>query len=335
MAHAILMNKSTVIKPPFEEVADTTVSGAATTTISLTGLNFSKDDVLLMEVDVDAAVANGTYIYFNGNTTNTNYYTQRFEVTSTTITAGERTNTPIAWYGQNRSKATIYIKLTEGGYITWISNVARSYSNSGATMLNDHAGTSTFTATSITSIQLTCASANGLGIGTRVQLFKLKADKVFDTTISGSATTNVDITGLSIDKDSEYLLISDILNPVASTLNYRLAFNANYTATDYYSQAIYCYGTTNQASRVNSPRILDAEASSRSMIMTRIKLSNNGYITAQAQAVRRYNSGSAMLIDNNYIVSTFTATSISSLRFYGVNASQVGIGSRFMLYKLK
>lgn len=331
MGKAIIKNAAGIAKPSYEKIADTIVTGATASTIDLTGLNITKDDIILMEADVDGAANGGVGIYFNANYTATNYYTQRFEVTGTSVTAGERTNASIVLYAQNRSKATTYIKLTENGYITWMSNVARSYNNSGATMINDHYGTTTFTATSITSIRLSLTS--GLGVGTRVQLFKLKADKIFDTTVSGSAATNIDITGLNIDYSGEYLLLSELVDTVAGTKGFRLYLNGTYTDTSYYSQNIDCVGTTNSAGRENYAYYLLSLGSSRTQALTRIKLSNDGYGIIQSHNVCQFGTSSIRLREY-FLQPTFTTSAITSIRVTN-GAAQIGVGSRFILYKLK
>lgn len=56
-----------------------------------------------------------------------------------------------------------------------------------------------------------------------------------DITVSGSAVTSVDFTGLNMKMGEEYLLVSTIYNPNGSSgVSYSLLFNGNNTETNYY-----------------------------------------------------------------------------------------------------
>ena len=62
---------------------------------------------------------------------------------------------------------------------------------------------------------------------TRRSVVKNEYQKLADITVSGSAVTQVDISGLNIGKGEEIVLVSDIVNPIASAVEYYLYQNAN------------------------------------------------------------------------------------------------------------
>lgn len=153
-----------------------------------------------------------------------------------------------------------------------------------------------------------------------------------DITVS-SATTQVDITGLNIGKDEEIVLVSDINNTSGSGIIAFLYANANYTNTNYYAQNIYANGTSVTGGRDNAPIYMAISASSKGFSITKIKLTNNGYIVSQSSEVRDYGVSTMYMIEE-YLTSTFTATSIISLRISVSTTNAIGIGSRFQLYKV-
>ena len=154
--------------------------------------------------------------------------------------------------------------------------------------------------------------------------------EVGDITV-GTATTSVSFTGLTISKDDDYLLVSDVYFAVGAGLYGYI--NGNVTATNYWNQEIYATNATVSGSRNNAPFIAGASTGERTANITKIKLTNSGYFVMQTESMLR--SGSATIaIDKLYSCSTFTSTSITQLSIASSNASGIGIGSRFQLYKL-
>lgn len=162
---------------------------------------------------------------------------------------------------------------------------------------------------------------------------KNEYQKLADITVSGSAVTQVDISGLNIGKGEEIVLVSQFTNASASTVALRLMFNGNYTLTNYYSQECYADGTAIGAIRVNNPMVLNALSGLTSLINSKIKLTNNSYIVAQNDIENKI-GGSSVNVSSTYQTTTFTATSINSLRIATDTANAIGIGSRFQLYRV-
>ena len=327
---AILKNNFKNILAGYEQVADITVS-TATTSVDFTGLSIGKeDDYKLVSTVINGTSTNGVKLglYFNSNVTDTNYYNQRLYASSTAY-GGTRSNNNTLLYVDSYSKSFCIddIKLTNNEYIVQQISLTEKFDTS-VPILNNYADTSTFTLTSITSLKVQASITNAIGIGSRFQLYKRVAPIIADIEVT-SDTTSVDITGLSIDKDSEYMLVSDIVN--GTTVNeYYLLANNNLTLTNYYMQELVAFGTGVASARGNTSKFSFVASSGKSFSITNIKLTNNGYFTFQSNVNR--DIGSGIILDKFYGTSTFTMTSITSLR---ISSATSAIGSRFQLIKLK
>ena len=164
---------------------------------------------------------------------------------------------------------------------------------------------------------------------TKVELeYILLADIIVDT-----ATTTIDITGLDIGKDDELMLVCDINNTSVDGVLCYVYANANYTNTNYYSQRITANNTTTSANRDNHSAFMEVTNGSKVFSVSRIKLTNNGFFVSQSNMNRDYGVSGLQLIDR-YLTSTFTLSSITSLRIATSSTNAIGVGSRFQLYKI-
>lgn len=321
------------INPAYELVSDIIVS-SATTSVDFTGLNFDKTDDLMLVSDVVAGTTGGAILVFvNNNYTNTNYYTQRVYANSSTVGA-YRLN-----YGyfldadaNKKNMSIVNIKLSNSGYFVAQSQATISYVDN-TSYLSKYSTASTFTMTSITSLRVASLNATQIGVGSRFQLYKRKAPIIADITVS-SATTSVDITGLNIDKTGEYMLVSDLVNTIASpNTAYTLFPNDNSTQTNYYRQFLYVSATVINAGRLNQNYYVDF-TNNKAFSIINIKLTNNGYFVQQVSNSKFYGSNAIDLV-NQAITSIFTLTDITKLSIQSNTTNGIGIGSRFQLIKLK
>lgn len=169
----------------------------------------------------------------------------------------------------------------------------------------------------------------------RRTLNKQEYIKLADVVISGSATTNVDISGLNISKEEEIVLMSDIINGTSSNPDIFLYVNANYTNTNYYRQYLVASSTSLQVGRTNNPPIgrLVPSLNAKTFINSSIKFTNNGFLSTQNNS--NYNYGTSSLdLDIMAMSSTFTVASITSIRIASGVSGAIGVGSRFTLYKV-
>lgn len=167
---------------------------------------------------------------------------------------------------------------------------------------------------------------------TRRSVVKNEYQKLADITVSGSAVTQVDISGLNIGKGEEITLVCDISH--SSSGGVGLLVNTNYTQTNYYTQDCGANSTTVSRSRSNkSMFVYGVNSSSKTLSIIKIKLTNNGYIVYQSESIREY-VGTSVALTNFYTTTTFTITSLTSIRILSETSNQIGIGSRFQLYKV-
>jgi len=314
-------------------IQDIEVTGSAVAQVDMTGLNIVAGELYEVVITYkNAGVAEYIKMGVNNDITVTDYYHQELRVYGTTVAGGRGNNTYLTYTPANTTaKVQLYLKLTEDGHMVFVSKAIRDMVGSGIFMY-DGVATSTFTMASITSLNFFTPGGNRLGVGTRIQLYKV-AEKVDEVIVAGSAVTQVDFTGLDIGKDNEYLLVSDWYNPTGSTANCTLYINDDTTLTNYWQQQLLANGTSVASGRANASYYSFVGAGTRTLTISKIKLANSGYFNAQSTSAFKY-GGSSIYIDKNYHSKTATVTSITKLNITSTVASQIGINSQFELYKL-
>jgi hypothetical protein len=322
------------------EIVDFTFT-ANETSRAFTGLNITKDDFIKVVLTATHGLQTTDYSLFpntaagvSGFDTNSNYHEQTLIGAGSSIFAGRSALNRISVVGNTATGTSItYLKLSENGKYNSFTNYTVTH-DSGIQTIFDYTTSSNLTFNDpITSLTLTASRTDGIGTGSRIQIYRLDAEKVADITTTANAT-QVDISSLSIGKDSEYLLVSDVDNIVNDT-SYSLAVNDNTTLTNYYAQLIAGNGSTASAERQNLPRLFYNGSTGKHLNYTHIKLSEIGAYTAQTYGIRDY--GTTTPIVYNFFVSSTAEniTSITKLNFIASRSNALGSGSRFILYKLK
>ena len=319
----------------WQEIVDYTVP-SNTTQVDFTGLNITKDDFIRVVTTINntSSGAGTIGIFPNNDTNDNNYYRQLIRAFGGEFNASRVNQFRFGLIGPNKiGNINGYLKISKNNKL----NVFGNYNdNNGSSVENNFSyTTSTSSFTSITSLSLKSNQTNGLGANSRIQIYKLAAEKVADITVA-SNTTQVDITGLDIKKGDEYLLVSDIAYSGGSTPVYWLMVNNNLTKTNYYNQEIRGEASTASAARQNAPLFasLNATNAQRTLIYTHIKLSNIGAYTSQSYAMRSIGSN-IVGIQNRFISSTFeNLTSINQLNIETQLSNGISPNTRFQLYKL-
>jgi hypothetical protein len=152
-------------------IASQTLTGTATS-VDFTGLDLDTDNEYWLQftAHVNSAGSPDTYLYFNDDTTATNYYTQRFMASSTSI-SGIRWNT--SWLAQCNGTETFMHNI----WITRDMHDNVRYTSLSSfnqlpllTFVNITAG---WTGTAnVTKISLTMSEANAWDTGSRFALMK-------------------------------------------------------------------------------------------------------------------------------------------------------------------
>jgi hypothetical protein len=156
-------------------VGSYTVSGAAVTTFTISGLDLTSDGSYLVAHSFKNATASLSVIsaYFNGDTTATNYDSQNYQSSGAATTSA-------------RSNASTYAILNASstctGHAQFISDVDGKPSlifsqRTGATTLTEFRNGATMwrTAGNVTTIQFSASIASSIGIGSWVKIYKFGA----------------------------------------------------------------------------------------------------------------------------------------------------------------
>jgi len=320
------------------EIVDFTFT-ANETSRAFTGLNITKDDFIKIVItQVNGSSSESSLRLFPNTSagvtnfdTTTNYHAQRLTGTgSSTSAARDNVSRINVVTGSQTGSVIAYFKISENDKVNWFTNRTLRNDSSIETVF-DYCTSSNLTfAAAITSLTFDSSVSDGLGTGSRIQIYRLTAVKEADITTTANAT-QVDISSLSIGKDSEYLLVSDVVQGTASS-NIFLTPNDLTTLTNYHRQVIFGSGSTAGAERSNLPSI---GTNNNSIIHTHIKLSEIGAYTFQAYELR--NSGATDPLVVNFFGSSTAEniTSITKLNIVAEVSNGIKAGSRFILYKLK
>jgi hypothetical protein len=316
----------------WEEIVDYTVPSNTTSVVLDNFGTITKDDFIKVVITYKSNDTQNLRLTPN-STSNTDFYSQLLDAQNNNIEASRFNTTLIssAFASSTDQTSTIaYIKISENNRYNHFSNSNNISSDTGLFFTYQ---TSTVNVETITSLNFFSNLANSIAPNTRIQIYRLAAEKVADITVT-SNTTQVDITGLDIQKDSEYLLVTD---SKAGTGDFfaHLAVNGNTTLSNYYSQRISANGSSVNPSRINGANFMVSGTNQgNAMTHTHIKLSNIGAYTAQSYCIRRTGSSTAM-IENFAISSTAeNITSITQLNLIAATANDFGVGTRLHLYKL-
>ena len=324
----------------WQEIVDYTVPSNTTSVVLNDFGTITKDDFFKVAISISSSSTSFFVSCFPDTTdgvagynTGTNYHSQSCLGTGTIPDAFRANLNIFTNLAASSSYALGYLKLSENGKFNTFTNefirtdsllfTSFRYTTSSNLTFNDP----------ITSLTFTASVTNALGTGTRIQIYKLAAEKVADITVA-SNTTQVDISSLSIDKDSEYLLVSDISNGSGTDTQIALTVNDVTTGTSYYRQRIRGDGSSASALRANDARVFDLGTGVKGLAYSHIKLSNIGAATSQNYGIMQQGT-SSIFLQNHFISSTSEAiTSITKLNIVASATNGVGTDSRFILYKL-
>jgi len=266
----------------------------------------------------------------SGFDTETNYHSQFLLGDGSSVSAARTNDSILSFVDASKTNTFIsFFKISENGKTNFFTNELVTKDSGILTNFRYTTSSNLTFNDPITSLTFTAKTTNGLGTGSRIQIYRLDAVKEADITTT-SNQTQVDISSLSIGKDSEYLLVSDTVTG-ASSNNFFLYANDNTTSSDYYSQTIFGDGSgSGSAARINDATF----GNTNSVFHTHIKLSEVGAYTFQSYELR--NKGGTNILLANFFGSS-TAENITSITKLNIKSATnaIGSGSRFQLYKLK
>lgn len=313
----------------WKEIVDYTVP-SYTTSVTLNNFGtITKDDFIkIVGTTANESTFSPINIYANNNTIGTNYYAQSMWAAGSSVTS-QRFNAPDFSYSiLSEFGSTIgYLKISENNKFNFFRN--STIQNNSSVEVSFSYSCSTFDLSTITSLTFQATNGN-ISAGSRIQIYKLEAKKVADIKVS-SNTTQIDITGLDIQKGSEYLLVSDYVN-IGSDLS--IIYNNRTSQNTYFSQNIDAAGTSATATRFNrNIALYQDDTNTMGVGYTHIKLSNTGSFTFQSYQI--YKSGTSSPNLANWFCSNTeeNVSSITKLSLIG-RTNPISPNSRFQLYKL-
>jgi len=156
-----------------ELLAEHEVTGSSVTSVDFSGLDITAHNSYRIEIDAvnPQASAADYYLFINGDTTTTNYYSQLMSANGTTF-AGARTNFPACMIplASGTATTTIFLSMDGSGYPRAISNCS-SYSPSAIRGLF-YSIAKTATVTNITQITITASVASAIGVGSKLRIYR-------------------------------------------------------------------------------------------------------------------------------------------------------------------
>ncbi|MHB8171205.1 MAG: hypothetical protein ACYDG6_06650 [Thermincolia bacterium] len=150
-------------------------------------------------------------------------------------------------------------------------------------------------------------------------------------TVSGSAVTSVQFTGLDGNAHGGYVLVAEakaIGGSGASVLN--LFINGDNTATNYRSQELWASGASLGAVRHESPRFLALEANDGVVAVVDINRTPTHWYCLSAT---KKTDPQGLPEIRNYSISRWTAANITQLNIVSTLAGGIDLGSKFSLYR--
>lgn len=314
-------------------IYDNTISTAVTQVdIDLTATPIEKGE--LYELVFTHVNGTGSFssisLYANNNTTPTNYYRQYTEASGTGVSGNRANTSELAGTGDNSTaKVKIYVKLTNDGKAVFMATTVKRANTSSISLTEMHVS-SVSTFTSLTELSIVSTATNGIGINSRIQLYKV-AEKV-DEAIVGSAVTQVDFT-VDIQKGNEYLLVSDLTSNSAGHQIYLYA-NNNTTASNYDTQRVGADGIGVSGTRYSSSYLMYSyDNGDTSLSIAKLKLANSGLFNWQSSVVGEYGD-SDINLQKYYGSFDQIITSVTSLSIVSSITNGIGIGTRLEIWKL-
>jgi hypothetical protein len=304
------------------------------TTLDFTNLNITKDDVFYYKITLtnNSGTTNKYSLFPNDNITQSNY-ANTFIGNNGNSFFPTVLSQEMCIIESNNNTTTMgegYLRILDNDLYTVISQYSQTAFSTTNITHRSNASKVTFPS-GINKLTLSSNNTNGISQNTRIQIFKLTAEKLFDFTVN-TTTFEVIFSNLNIQKNEKYILVSDIYPKVAGA-RIHLEPN-NITSTDYRMA-----GWVNQSQNtVSRPQILAFESDTSNICYSFFEISESNQYVLKTEAIGNIISNpttTSHFQHQNFKVSHFSIlNSITSLRIYADFTTRDINGSRFQLYKL-
>jgi hypothetical protein len=156
-----------------EKIADTEVTGSAVTTVSFTGLDLDSAKAYIIIAKFTNPTINTTEykLYFNGDTTDTNYYYQYILADGATVSSG-RSNSS-RYLGVEAGEEVIGFGTTQRDPAGYVKSSIFEARRDPATVLILQTAHTWLTQANVTQMDFTSSVAGAIGVGSRIMIFKV------------------------------------------------------------------------------------------------------------------------------------------------------------------
>lgn len=154
-------------------LAEYVVTGSAVTSIDFTGLDINTHKSYRIEMELINATASGAdiYMFANGDTVNTNYYTQALN-TSGTVVNVERVNFPrISSMAANQSGLGVVGTIFRHSNTSMTARFNGMYNVGASSDIYDTSWWKS-SSTNITQLTFTASVASSIGVGSKIRIYR-------------------------------------------------------------------------------------------------------------------------------------------------------------------
>lgn len=165
--------------------------------------------------------------------------------------------------------------------------------------------------------------ANGSGLSVSGSL-------VASAVVTGSAATDLTVTGLDLNAHHDYRILVSGKNNNASSFDAYLYFNGDTTNANYGRQSLYGLGSTAGAARSTSPVFGTVGASSDfDLVATMVKSPSGWPAVMGAQSAGFYTG----LTHTNFVIRRNNSANVTSLTYHASVAGALAIGTEIKVYR--
>lgn len=148
--------------------------------------------------------------------------------------------------------------------------------------------------------------------------------------VTGSAATQMQVTGLDLSTDQEYYIRAEVKNANAGTMAIYFEVNGSTTTTGYYREVIAGNNTTLAGQRDNAPILRTALTGEVMSFRIWLALDFNG--KPRMSWISGYSAGSTLQhASGSWLFNT--AGNVTSVEIVGASASSLAVGSKMKVFR--
>lgn len=323
-----------------EFVGSAEVTGAAATSLTISGLDLDADGIYIVEVALENTTASTASIAwtYNADTTAGNYRVQFISGNGTV--AGARVSNAVVTSILANECTTTRARITKDRKGRAVMGLESTYGPPSG-IIHQFFGHYWSTVANVTSITLTSSVASALAVGSNIKIWKLTETAgssggmsfVKTVTVAGSASSSIVVDELDLDSDQQYVVEVVFGNALSSSVDVNLTYNADTTDTNYRYQTLISNGSSTGSGRANLSYCgITAAASNNSIATITIKKDFNG--KPSANTVSRENSDANIAMRTTQHMWTPAATNVASFTLTTSSANAFAVGSYVKVFKI-